>query len=112
MIHGLEHAALSVANLDRSIVFYRDVLGLEVVRILECSPEMGLGKIVGIPGARARIAHLQSGSNMLELFEYQIPRGRPLRKGNTQADHGFIHIGFKSDDEVSIKGSAKKGLNF
>ena len=95
---GIEHIGLSVADLDRSLAFYRDLLGLKVVRILEANPEAGLGEIVGIPGATARIAHLESGGNMLELFEYQNPRGKEIPENRTQADHGFIHVGFKSRD--------------
>jgi catechol 2,3-dioxygenase-like lactoylglutathione lyase family enzyme len=98
MIKGLEHAGLSVADLDRSIAFYRDLIGLEVIRVIEAGPEMRLGEVVGLPGCRARIAHLQKGSAMLELFEYQEPRGRKLPEDHKQADHGFIHVGFTSTD--------------
>lgn len=98
MIKGLEHAALSVADLERSIGFYRDLIGLEVIRIIECGPEMPLGEVTGMPGCRARIAHLQSGPNMLELFEYQKPRGRKIPQGHKQADRGLIHLGFTSTD--------------
>ena len=31
MISGMNHVGISVANLDRSIAFYRDLLGMEVV---------------------------------------------------------------------------------
>ena len=98
MISGLEHTALSVSDLERSIAFYRDVMGLELVRIIECPPKMRLGDVAGMPGCTARIAHLRSGSNMLELFEYQDPRGRNIPKGQKQADLGLIHLGFTSTD--------------
>lgn len=35
MIEGLEHTGLRVADLERSVVFYRDVMGLQIIRILE-----------------------------------------------------------------------------
>ncbi len=109
----LEHIGLSVSNLERSIAFYRDILGLELVRILECPPGMRLGEIVGIPGCSARIAHLQSEGGMLELFEYQEPRGKEIPSERTQADHGLNHIGFKS---VDVRGDyermKKLGISF
>lgn len=98
MIEALEHAGLSVANLERSIAFYRDVLGFTLVRIVESPPAMRLGDVVGLPGAAARIAHLTLGGTMLEIFEYQDPRGRPIPPERTQADQGFIHIGLRSSD--------------
>lgn len=110
---GIEHAGLSVSNLDRSIAFYRDILGLKVVRIIESHPEMGLGKIVGLPGCSARIAHLKSGKAMLELFEYQKPRGREIPEDRTQADYGFIHIGIKSKDVLKDYAKLKQaGVHF
>jgi catechol 2,3-dioxygenase-like lactoylglutathione lyase family enzyme len=98
MMAGIEHVGLSVTDLDRSIAFYRDILGLEVIRVIECPPEMRLGDIVGLPPCRVRIAHLQSAKAMLELFEYQDPRGRPIPKDRSQADNGYIHIGFTCTD--------------
>lgn len=94
----LEHMALSVADIQRSIQFYCDVLGLELIREMECGPDTPLGQVVGLPGCRARIAHLMCGDTMLELFEYIEPRGEAVGPGRRQADHGFIHIGFQSSD--------------
>lgn len=98
MITRLEHAALSVANLDRSLAFYRDLLGFELIRTLEPRPDELLGRLTGIPGAQGRIAHLQLGGVVLELFEYVKPQGRPLPTGRTQADHGFSHIALSSNE--------------
>lgn len=98
MIESLEHAGLSATNLERSIAFYRDILGFSLIRIVESPPAMRLGDVVGMPGCAARIAHLQLGSAMLEIFEYQDPRGRKIPSDRTQADIGFIHVGLRSSD--------------
>ena len=92
----IEHIALSVTNLERSIAFYRDVIGFKVIRIIECTEKMKLGNITGMPGCIARIAHLQSGKIMLEIFEYKYPKGKKNSNNRKQADHGLIHIGFTS----------------
>lgn len=98
MIEGIEHVALSVSDLDRSIEFYCKNLNCEVIRIIEPNPDSFLGKVVGMPGSLARIAHLKSGVNMLELFEYQKPRGKRIPDDDSQADNGFSHAGFRSTD--------------
>lgn len=98
MITKLEHMALSVADIQRSIDFYSGVLGLELVRQLDCGSETPLGKVVGLPGCSAKIAHLMCGETMLELFEYTDPQGKPMPPTRPQADHGFIHIGFQSQN--------------
>ena len=94
----MEHVGLSVSNLERSIAFYRDHLGLQVIRIIEPDSALGLDRVVGMPGCLARIAHLQKGQSMLELFEYQSPRGREIPADRRQCDHGLIHVGFTSTD--------------
>jgi catechol 2,3-dioxygenase-like lactoylglutathione lyase family enzyme len=98
MTQGIEHVGLSVSDLERSIGFYRDVIGFSLARVMECPPEMRLGEVVGLPGCRARIAHLQTGKAMLELFEYRDPSGKPLLPDRSQADIGFIHVGITSTD--------------
>ena len=98
MIEGIEHIGLSVSDLDRSIAFYCKNLNCEVIRIIEGNPNSLLGKVVGMPDCVARIAHLKSGPNMLELFEYLEPRGREIPDDHNQADHGFVHAGFRSSD--------------
>ena len=91
MIKRLEHMALSVADIQRSIDFYCGVLGLELVRQLDCGAETSLGKVVGLPNCSAKIAHLMCGETMLELFEYTSPRGESMPPARPQADHGFVH---------------------
>ena len=113
MITKLEHAALSVASMERSLRFYRDLLGFKVIRTIEPRPDAKLGVIAGIPDAKAHIVHLIFGEAMLELFEYVEPRGKPIPTDRRQADHGLIHLGFKSDDACTdYKRLKARGVEF
>jgi catechol 2,3-dioxygenase-like lactoylglutathione lyase family enzyme len=113
MITSLEHIGLSVSDLERSVAFYKKYMNCKLIRIVEAGPDMLLGEVTGLSGCSARIAHLQSGNGMLELFEYTDPRGREISDNRCQADHGFIHAGFTSND---VRGDYKimkdNGINF
>ena len=72
----LHHTGYTVSDLDRSISFYRDLLGCEVVATQE--KEGGyLAAIVGYPDAHVRMAHLTAprGEHVIELFQYLSPAG-------------------------------------
>ena len=70
MIIGVDHVALSVSDLERSIKFYKKNFGFEVRRRIEADSKFPLGKVIGIEGAKADIAHLYLHDFMLELFYY------------------------------------------
>ncbi|MBD3346391.1 MAG: hypothetical protein GF401_15165 [Chitinivibrionales bacterium] len=109
----VDHIALSVADIDRSLGLYRDILGAEVIRILECDSRSLLGKVVGMPGAVARICHLAFGDTMIELFEYSNPEGIPIPPERKQADKGWIHLGLTSTDvRADYAALRDKGIEF
>ena len=67
----VHHTGYTVSDLDRSLAFYRDVLGCEVIATQE--KEGGyLAAIVGYPEAHVRMAHLRvpGDEHVIELFEY------------------------------------------
>ena len=96
MITGVHHFALSVADADRSVAFYRDHFGLEVAADRVVDTGGYVERITGVAGAVVRIVHLRGHGVMLELLEYRTPRGalhaRPF------ADAGSAHVCFVSDD--------------
>ena len=96
MIEGLEHVALSVSDLDRSIDFYCNHLGFELVRKMEGKDPVG--KVVGMQGCKVTIAHLGLSSNVLELFHYTDPVGDLIPPERKQADKGFSHMGLRCSD--------------
>ena len=75
------HTGYTVSDLDRSLVFYRDLLGCEVIATQE--KEGGyLAAIVGYPDAHVRMAHLRvpGGEHVIELFEYLSPTAAGRRR--------------------------------
>ncbi len=72
------HHGFTVSDLDRSIAFYRDLLGLAVVRVSERSNLPAYDTILGYPDVKLRIAILSHPVNefILELVQYINPPGR------------------------------------
>ena len=71
----IHHTGYTVSDLDRSVAFYRDLLGCEVIATQEKQGGY-LAAIVGYPDAHVRMAHLRlpGGDHVIELFEYLAPR--------------------------------------
>ena len=75
---GIDHTAIVVTDTDRSLAFYRDVLGLTVAGASEnWGPEQE--RLNNVFGARLRITGLRAPSGPgIEFLEYLAPRdGRP-----------------------------------
>jgi catechol 2,3-dioxygenase-like lactoylglutathione lyase family enzyme len=91
-LRRIHHTGYTIADLDRSLHFYRDLLGLEVIATQE--KEGGyLAAIVGYPDAHVRMAHLRvpGDGHVVELFEYLAPAGeRPAT--HEPRDVGTSHL--------------------
>jgi glyoxylase I family protein len=104
----VDHAALTVPDLDAAVRFYCEVIGgTELYRVGPFdAAEMPRGPDgrdwteahVNVAGARLWIAMLQIGANlMLELFRYEKPEGaRTVAPRN--CDLGGHHLAFKVAD--------------
>ncbi|MFN8457749.1 MAG: VOC family protein [Anaerolineae bacterium] len=117
MLRNVDHIAFAVSNLDRSLEFYRDLLGLEFI-LRRIWNEEYVRQMVGYPDASLDIALLKlpgeqgsplsaegllkpgQGDLMLELIEYQQPKGDALQSHlNTP---GNAHLCFMVDDLQAI----------
>ena len=93
MIRGIHHVAISTGDIDRLIAFYRDVIGMELVR--EGGWTAGTDEvdaIVGLQGSAARAAKLRIGNAYLELFQYLSPVGAAQSVNRPVNDHGYTHM--------------------
>jgi catechol 2,3-dioxygenase-like lactoylglutathione lyase family enzyme len=97
-IIGAEHTSFTVSDLDRSLEFYVDWLGLEVIHIRPEIKSRYFREIVGFPDGVIRGAFLRipGSEHRLELFEYLEPRGTPadVRTNNP----GSAHVAFFVED--------------
>lgn len=91
------HMGLQVADLDRSVAFYRDILGFEIV--FAWNPQAAyIRELVGYPDAdiHAAILRLPGSDVFLELMEYRNVERTPVDTGT--ANPGTAHIAFYVDD--------------
>ena len=96
------HFSFTVRDLDRSIAWYTDVLGLEVVA-RQRSESAYIRTLVGYPDAILEVGQLRvpgasSGhsTHMLELIQYVEPAGTQPDLEMTNV--GAAHLGFLVDD--------------
>ena len=112
-ITGADHTSYTVSNLERSLAFYRDLLGFEVLHIRPQITNRYFRDIVGYPDGVIKGAFLAipGTDHRLELFEYVHPRGTPLDTRNNNP--GSSHMAFYVDDLVALYEDLKtKGVQF
>jgi catechol 2,3-dioxygenase-like lactoylglutathione lyase family enzyme len=97
MIQGVHHSCITVSDLEQSIAFYRDTLGLELI-MTEESERSGddRSKALGVARAKVKLAILRAGDAQVELIEYVTASGRPYDRNNN--DVGAMHIAFQVED--------------
>jgi len=91
------HTGFTVSDIERSLTFYRDVLGLELVR-RQTGTAPYLAMVTGFEGVRLEIALLQpaDGGSMLELLEYVSHPAPATDRATNRPGNG--HLCFKVDD--------------
>jgi len=110
MITNVNHTSFTVRDLDRSLSFYRDLLGLELISLAGRDPAFS-EKVTGIAGAKLKVAYLQAPGHRLELIQYFSPPGKKLdlRTNNV----GCSHLAFNVDDLLKMYADLKaKGVRF
>lgn len=99
-IMGLHHASFTVSDMARSLVFYRDILGMEVVFN---SVEAGAvfkgvewDNLTDCPGSELHVVFLKINEDMIELIQY-TPGGKKM-EGNRANDTGSAHVCLKTEN--------------
>jgi diaminopimelate decarboxylase len=98
-VRGVDHVAFTVQDLDRSIVFYGDLLGLTVRDRGRLEPEL-IERMTGIPDAVVDYADIEAGSRVIELLQYRSPEVRPAPRAGGRI--GGVHVGLSVDDAGAV----------
>jgi methylmalonyl-CoA/ethylmalonyl-CoA epimerase len=97
MLRQIDHIGIAVKNLDETVAFYRQVMGLEV-----SATEVFNGM---------KIAFLRVGDSELELLEDLTPDGAIARHVAKRGE-GVQHVAYRVDDiEQALREMRDKGVD-
>jgi catechol 2,3-dioxygenase-like lactoylglutathione lyase family enzyme len=92
-----DHTGITVSNLERSLAFWRDVLGLELSHTAHQTGELAR-EITGVSGSEIKLAVLKTpGGHKIELLEYLAPSDRK-HADVRPCDVGHVHVALLVDD--------------
>ena len=99
-IIAADHTGITVANLERSLAFWRDVLGFELSHRAHHTGSLA-SEVTGVPGAELTLAVLKAPGHKIELLEYHAPddHGRAQLR---PCDVGSVHVAFTVDNLDAI----------
>ena len=96
-IISADHTGITVSNLERSLAFWRDVLGFQLSHTAHQRGEMAK-EITGVAGAEIKLAVLKApGGHKIELLEYLGPPDRK-RFDIDPCDIGHVHVALIVDN--------------
>jgi diaminopimelate decarboxylase/catechol 2,3-dioxygenase-like lactoylglutathione lyase family enzyme len=97
---GVDHVSVAVADIDRSLGFYRDLLGLTVRERGVLDPGL-VARMTGVPDAEVEYADVELGSRVLELLHFRA--AQPQRPASQRLPGaGGVHIGLRVEDAAAV----------
>jgi len=94
----IEHIGIAVKNIDESIKYYQEVLGLECYSVEEVADQ------------KVKTAFFQVGDTKIELLESTDPEG-PIGKFIEKKGEGIHHMAFAVKNiEDQLKHAEEKGI--
>jgi catechol 2,3-dioxygenase-like lactoylglutathione lyase family enzyme len=109
-IISADHTGITVSNLERSLAFWRDILGFELSHTAHQTGEMA-EQITGVKGAELKLAVVKApGGHKIELLEYLASPDRKKHIDLRPCDIGHVHVALIIDDlEAVLKRIAAAG---
>lgn len=92
-VTGVGHTGITVSDMDKSLCFYRDVLGFQVSDPVHMD-DPSIEQFVGVPGAELDMAFVRAPGHVIELLRYTKPENRDTSHLRP-CDSGFLHLCFK-----------------
>jgi catechol 2,3-dioxygenase-like lactoylglutathione lyase family enzyme len=95
-IFAADHTGITVSDVERSLAFWRDVLGFELSHRAHQTGALA-AEITGVPGAEILIAVLKAPGHKIELLEYRAPADRAQFRPRP-CDVGSVHVALTVDN--------------
>jgi catechol 2,3-dioxygenase-like lactoylglutathione lyase family enzyme len=96
-IQRLTHMGICVSDLERSLRFYRDLLGCEEVGRLELEGEP-TATLNGMTDVKVRAVYLERDGWRLELLEFPVPGWIGPQAPRPMNQLGLTHLSFRVAD--------------
>ena len=104
------HVGISVRDLDRSVQFFRDVMGMEE-EYRTINEGDRISRVVGVENAYMNVCVLRKGDVRIELLEYTNEEAKLNTDYKPQDEPGLVHIAFIVDD-VDVEYKRLKSLGY
>ena len=88
---------LTIADMERAIAFYTDVLGFKKSSDCEVAGAE-FDHLYGLANVQLRVVQLELGNETIELTEFLTPKGRPIPGDSRSHDHWFQHLAIVVSD--------------
>ena len=96
---AINHVGIATSDIERSIRFYRDLLGMELLgQVTQVDDNALYNHIFGLQKVQAKGAMLRLGDMQLELWQFQRPRGKVTDPMQPVNDPRINHICFEVAD--------------
>jgi catechol 2,3-dioxygenase-like lactoylglutathione lyase family enzyme len=99
--------ATTVADMDRSLKFYTDVLSFEKIADFSVSGK-AYEQLFDVTGAKARIVRIKLGDETLDLVQFKDQQGRPVPYDSRSNDRWFQHVAIIVSDMDRAYGWLRK----
>ena len=100
-VTGVDHFGVTVSDVERALVFWRDQLGLQEVGrgVIEWEH---IDRLVALPDTKLEWVELRiPGGGTVELSQYHRPVGEPIPPGE-ENEPGRSHLSLLVDDLASM----------
>lgn len=99
MIRAVDHINIVVSDLNRSVLFYTELLGFREVKRAYLNGDW-IESIVGLKDVRAQVVYIvaPAGEPRLELLHYESPTGQSILENSVANTIGLRHIAFQVDN--------------
>lgn len=91
MLGTTDHYGVVVSDMNKSLSFYCDILGMEVLNRFKQESE-AFDAAVGVKDARVELAFLDADGITIELIDYKRPVGVNVNEGTSANDIGNAHF--------------------